>query len=288
MKTFSIIFLSLLSLLSYSQDLMTIGEVFDFSVGDEFHYTVSPPDVPPAVDRITISGKYFSASADTVFYERYHHSYWTELEWVPAPHLVYHFYTNTDTVFYTSLDSLISYYDSGFQCDSSLYGCETNIYYSEEYCGALINGYYIATNDFEPDIYRKEYGQGLGWVYDYLYSNSSLPPGIIYEMKMFYFQKDGIDCGSPDTITVSVPEIIQNSGPVSIYPNPAKDHFSVKINGPEKEVTYKIYDLCGNLVDSGKWTNELNTYDCKLLPGGIYMIRAFFKSKSYICKLIVE
>ena len=94
MKKILFIILTFASLLSYSQGLMTIGEVFDFSVGDKFHYKVSPPQVPTAVDRITITGKYFSGSGDTVFYQRFHDSYWTEVDWIPEPHLIYHFFTN--------------------------------------------------------------------------------------------------------------------------------------------------------------------------------------------------
>jgi hypothetical protein len=158
MKKILLILLTSFSLLSYSHDLMTTGEVFDYSVGDKFHFKVSPPQVPTAVDRITITDKYFSGSGDTVFYHRYHDSYWTEVDWIPEPRRVYHFWTKYDTVNYTEPDSLISFYNNGFQCDTNLYECDTSIYYSDEYCGTLINGYYIATNDFEPDIFQKEYG----------------------------------------------------------------------------------------------------------------------------------
>jgi len=288
MRTLIIICLTAIFTSSYSQELMTIGEVFDHSAGDKFHYKVIPPQVPTAVDRVTITGKYFSGAGDTVFYERYHDSYWTEVEWIPEPHLVYHFWTKYDTVNYTNLDSLISFYDNGFQCDTNLFECDTSIYYSDEYCGTLINGYYIATNDFEPDIYQKEYGKGLGWIWDYYYSGSSLPPGVIYDMKLFYYQKNGIDCGTPDTLTVSTPEIVDNQRILSIFPNPATDYFVTQINQKNESVKYKIFNIYGKLVDSGEWTQEMNRYNCVNFKPGVYIIQAQINNKSVNYKLIVE
>jgi hypothetical protein len=288
MRKIILIILAFLSSLSYSQELMTVGEVFDFSVGDKFHFQLNPPGIPPAIDRISITGKYFSEPGDTVFYIRFHDSYWTELESEPEPHLVYHFWTGNDTISYTYLDSLISYYDGSFQCNPELAECDTNIYYSEQHCGMLINGYFIATNDFEPDVYKKEYGQGLGWVWSYYYSGSSLPPGVIYDMEMFYYQKNGVDCGTPDTMTVSTPEITDNQRAFSIYPNPARDYFNVLITFPDKSVKYKMFSIYGDLTGSGEWTQEVNRYNCMNLSPGIYIIRAQINNKSINYKLIIE
>lgn len=288
MRNIILFILIFFSSLSYSQQLMTVGEVFDYSVGDKFHYQLNPPQVPTAIDRITITDKYFSEFADTVFYIRFHDSYWTEVIWYPEPHLVYHFSTKNDTVSYTNLDSLISFYDNGFQCDTNLFECDTSIYYSEEYCATLINGYYIATNDFEPDIYQKEYGKGLGWVWDYYYSSSSLPPGVIYDMQMFYYGKNGIDCGTPDTLTVSTPEIIDNQSILSIFPNPAGDYFTVTHKQTAEPYKFKIFSIYGNLVDFGEWTQGTNIYNCMNLSLGVYIIQAQINSKTFNYKLIKE
>ncbi len=109
---------------------MTIGEVFTHNIGDKYHYRLAPSAVPTTVDRMTIIDKYFSEFGDTVFYERFHDSYWTEVEWEPEPHLVYHFYSLSDTVFYTDLDSLISFYDNRFQDCPFWFGCDTIIIFT--------------------------------------------------------------------------------------------------------------------------------------------------------------
>jgi len=48
MRALIIICLTAITTFSYAQELMTIGEVFSFEVGDKFHYTVVPTSVPPA------------------------------------------------------------------------------------------------------------------------------------------------------------------------------------------------------------------------------------------------
>jgi hypothetical protein len=290
MKTLILSLFSAISLCSYSQGLMTIGEVFDFNIGDKFHYRLPPESVPPAIDRITITGKYFSTDGDTVFYVRYHDSYWTEVDWDTfPPQLLYHFYTESDTVNYTDLDSLISFYDTGFQCDTMYFECDTSVYNSTEYCGRLINGYYVAANEFEPEIYQKEYGKGIGWVWNYYYSSSSLPPGVQWDSELFYYQKDGIDCGTPDTMTVSTPELDSEGTIILIYPNPAHDFIYISIPLKIGEITFTLTDLSGKEIlrksFKGPSTNKilLTSYD-----PGVYIgiVETYLGRK--VVKLIIE
>lgn len=124
-------FLVLISLLSlviintYCQELLTIGETFDFEIEDKFQYESFLPEQPPNADRITITGKYYSVNGDTVFYVQYHNSYFSTVIWYPEPHLEYYFWTRTDTVFYTKLDSCISSYSGGAQYDTSMFLYDT-------------------------------------------------------------------------------------------------------------------------------------------------------------------
>lgn len=263
---------------------MTIGEVFSFEVGDKFQYNVVPSSVPPAIDRFTITGKYYSESGDTVFYERYSNSYYTTVVYEPVPHLEYHLSVITDTVFYTNLDSLISFYDNRFQCEPYLYSCDTIIEYSTPLCNALINGYGTSSSNFEPTIYVKKYGQGLGWVWDYV----SMFNIIMTEKRMFYYQKNGIDCGTPDTLLVSNTAIPGSDEMVSIFPNPASDYFNVKINTAERMLDYRIFNIYGALIDAGKWTQEVNRYNSAGLKPGIYIIEVMINKRTANYKLVVE
>jgi hypothetical protein len=290
MKILILTLFSAISLCSYSQDLMTIGEVFDFNIGDKFHYRLPPESVPPAIDRITITGKSYSTDGDTVFYVRYHDSYWTEVDWDTfPPQLLYHFYTETDTVSYTDLDSLISFYDTGFQCDTMYFECDSSIYNSTEYCNRLINGYYVAENEFEPEIYQKEYGRGIGWVWNYYYSSSSLPPGVQWDSRLFYFQKDGIDCGTPDTMTVSTPELESGLDLISIYPNPAHDFIYISIPLKIGEITFTLTDLSGReILRESLNSRSNNKIQISSYHPGIYLGIVENGSGIYIEKLIIE
>jgi hypothetical protein len=284
MRALLIICLTVITTFSYAQELMTIGEVFSFEVGDKFHYTVVPTSVPPAVDRFTITGKYYSALGDTVFYERYSNSYYSYVVYEPEPHLEYHLSDITDTVFYTNLDSLISYYDTRFQCAPYLYSCDTIIENSATLCNVLINGYGTSSSNFEPAIYAKRYGLGLGWVWDYV----SMYNIVMTEKRMFYYQKNGIDCGTPDTLLVSNALIPGVDNMVSIFPNPARDYFSVKINTPERSLDYRIYNIYGALVDAGKWTQEVSRYNCVGFKPGVYIVEVMIDGGSAKYKLVVE
>jgi hypothetical protein len=290
MKTLILTLFSAISLCSYSQDLMTIGEVFDFNIGDKFHYRIPPESVPPAIDRITIIGKFYSTSEDTVFYVRYHDSYWTEVDWDTfPPQLLYHFYTETDTVNYTDLDSLISFYDTGFQCDTMYFECDTSLYNSTEYCDRLINGYYVAVNEFEPEIYQKEYGKGIGWVWNYYYSSSSLPPGVQWDSELFYYQEDGIDCGTPDTMMVSTPELDSGGTLISIYPNPANDFIYLSLPDKIGVATFILTDLSGReILRESLNSPSADKFQVSSYHSGVYLgiIETFLGRK--VVKLIIK
>ena len=144
------------------QELLKIGEVFNFDVNDEFHYSGNNPEQPPNADRIKIIEKYYSVTGDTLFYVRSHDSYFTTIIWDPEPYLEYYFWTDTTTKFYYHLDSSIYYYDVGFQYD-------TSIYYSNFFCDSLINECEYEIGEFEPDYYLNIYGKGLGLVYEFLF-----------------------------------------------------------------------------------------------------------------------
>jgi hypothetical protein len=284
MRTLIIICLTFITTLSYAQELMTIGEVFSFEVGDKFHYGNYPGTAPPAADRVTITDKYFSASGDTVFYERYSNSYYSYMVYEPELHLEYHFSDITDTVFYTNLDSLISYYDTRFQCEPYMYSCDTIIENSAALCNVLINGYGTVSSDFEPTIYVKRYGQGLGWVWDYI----SMFNIIMQEKLMFYYQKNGIECGTPDNLAVSNSLVPGMDESVSIFPNPARDYFNVKINTADRLLDFRIFNIYGALIDAGKWTQEMNRYNCVGFKPGVYIIEVKINERTANYKMVVE
>jgi hypothetical protein len=244
------------------QELMTIGEVFNFEINDEFHFRSSLNGQPPNADRITIIDKYFSQNGDTVNYVESHNSYWTNIIWEPEPYLEYHFWTDTATVKYYDLDSSLIFYEIGFQFD-------TNIFYSEYYCDSLVNWcqYYIGP-PFEPDYYRNSYGRGIGLVGEYMEYGGVMDPSV--NTNLFYYKKNGIECGMPDTTTVGINDDFKQYKEFESYPNPAKDVLFIdNASGSH----FQLFSINGLLILESEISTEHFELKLKDVPEGMYFLR---------------
>jgi hypothetical protein len=89
-----------------SQTTLTIGQVYDYNINDQFHYYIY--GVPPNATRFTIVDKQFSPLHDSVTYVRHFDNYSSRVIADPSPHLEYFFNSYTDTLIITNLDLLIS------------------------------------------------------------------------------------------------------------------------------------------------------------------------------------
>lgn len=268
MKKHFLIILSLaLFYTTAAQELMTIGEVFDFEIGDEFQTRSSVSYQPPNADRVTITGKYYSAGQDTVFYIQHHDMYYSVLSYEGGPHLEYHYGTLTNTVFYTDLDSSIAVFDYGFTIDQYIES-------SAELCDSLINGCgYSSGPGFENDFINNEYGKGLGRTYQYFYSGMGGYATI--ENTLFYYKKGILTCGEPDMTGVGIEEIPAESSLSAIYPNPATESFnipnSLNLSG---EITVSIMNIRGEMVGQETFSGQnLIRMDVSKLIRGIYLVK---------------
>jgi hypothetical protein len=282
MKRFLVILLIVsLSATIAAQELMTIGEVFDFEIGDEFQTSGNGPGQTPNADRITIIDKYYSMESDSIFYVQNHNSYSTQLD--NMYNLEYHFWTRTDTVLYTNLDSSITYYDRWISYDTSMFMYDTINEISIQYCNTLINGFNCAGNYFEPITIKRLFGKGLGLVRDYYWN---IPDYSEFDNKLFYYKKNEISCGEPDKLYVTVNEEMTDSE-IIIYPNPANGYFKVNLEG-NKFLEIKIYSLSGNLISTQFDYNNHPSFDCSFLSSGIYYVVINTESKSYKAKLLIK
>jgi hypothetical protein len=247
------------------QTMMTVGEVYDFSVNDEFHYkTLS---VPPNAVRIKITEKYFSINTDTVYYVFTFDNYSTAVDMsTNPPHLDYTFESGTDTMQYAMLDSMINTLYQ-FPTDSTVgnYFNDT-LYYYNAYCDVPVYEYDGCIGCiFEGHFTNEIFGKGLGrvFIHDYV-----TPLDVTYQMS--YFKKDSIECGTPDSTTMSISESANIKSRISIYPNPAKDF--ITIEGSD------IFWL-EILNSSGEMVMKRNYYNGKInissLPAGLYLLRSF-------------
>lgn len=263
-----------------AQEFMTIGEVFDFAVGDKFQITGMSDGQPPNADRITITGKYYSADGDTVFYIRYHNSY---LSYVENNQLVYSFWTETDTVSYTNLNTSLTSSSYWISYDTTMIEYDTLNYINESLCDSLVNGYFYGHNAFEPVYDRRLYGKGLGRV-EYYHND----PAEFYQIliKLTYYERNGIGCGIPDSTTVSVLEN-RSANAFGIFPNPTDNYFIIR-NSTGKIFTLEIYTTTGTLVRSQTCEANESFIDCEALKPGLYLIRLSQLSKTQWNKLVIR
>ncbi len=83
---------------------------------------------------------------------------------------------------------------------------------------------------------------------------------------------------------------------VNIFPNPAKNKFSVKYNSSENvSVSAKLYSICGQevetLVSNKEFTAGSNTINVELqknIPAGVYFIQLNAGSAKIVRKIIID
>jgi hypothetical protein len=278
-RTFLTLFITGIFILVNGQTLMNVGEVFDFSIGDKFHIKKNPPGVPPAVDRITVTDKYFSVNSDTVFYVRYFDSYWTQVNWVPAPHLEYHFWSKTDTLWFTNLDSTLLSYDEGFSFNQYI------IQNPNTLCNALINGCaYQYGPGFEDDFIKNEYGKGLGKTYSYFYSGQGNE--IWFETSMFYYMKNGSECGNPDNTTLDIHENFVDETGIQIYPNPVISDIIIR---NETNITCwqcSLYNSVGQLIMAFDFCGKQHKMNFSQLKKGLYFLNVINDNNKQTLKFL--
>lgn len=257
----------------FFQDLMTIREVFDFEIGDVFHLRGESDSEPPNADRITITGKYYSYLEDTLFYIRYHDSYYTTIE-----PLEYHFWTKTDTVFFTYLDSTLTHYNQFeyFDFDS---------YYSNLFCDSLINTF--ETIVFDPsspsDRLKQNFGRGLGITKNFKYNG--IGQTTDYNKFLFYYKKSSGSCGNPDT-TVSIGDVLLTGKNIEIFPIPTKRYLTIRSLNPNMVFkTIQLFDFSGREIQIYLDGNQI---DLGQLPEGIYVIRLALDNGQTIMRKIIK
>lgn len=89
---------------------------------------------------------------------------------------------------------------------------------------------------------------------------------------------------------LSVKQIVLKTDIFSIYPNPANEYFSVKINTNEKfdNLSLHIYDLQGRMIQTNSGIKISDKIETKNLSNGVYIAEIEFNNQKYTSKLIIE
>lgn len=250
---------------------MTIGEVFDFNIGDEFHTLNDYPQGPPNAKRMKVIDKHFSATNDTVFYTRSFNNYHTVYNPDPTPHLDYYFNVYIDSVFYTNFNDSILCNPMDTSCISVI---GTTI------CGIPTNGLDIIGLEEITEIML---GKGLGVVTDLYVQDGS--PSQSYDHELFYFKKDTMECGIPD-LTTSITSNSISLAIENIYPNPFTEKFSIRFADDKHSYIIKIFDLNGQEIFETTADYCNNAVIDKISNKGFYILKLETEDKTYISKII--
>ena len=264
------------------QSMLTIGQVFDFNINDEFQYGNS--NSPKNADRIKIIGKHFSLNNDTVFYVRHHDAYSAMPNYTTSPpHFDYTFSVSKDSIFYINLDSLFNYDFINFPVDSC-HSFHDTLYNSSQYCGSEVFEYSIGTGCFEGYLTDYIFGKGLGLVH-HEYSHPAQWIDDINEM--FYYKKGTIICGTPDTtsiLSVSIIDYRKTKENLVLYPNPASN--ILNLTNITHTTIVKLYDMFGKLVIEKKIESD-TVLDISQLTQGVYSLTAEDRENRYYYKAII-
>lgn len=248
---------------------MTVGDVFDYQIGDEFHREAGP-DAPPNAERLKVVDKYYSDNNDTLFYCFHDFSYTSTP--IDAETLEYDFTDDTITRAYPHPDSSIVIYDTVFMHDTI---------YDFHDCGRITNGYNYQIGDFEPVQYVAEYGFGLGLCYKYENQGGN-DPGL--STTLFYYKKGSETCGTPD-LTTNI-SAFESPDHISVYPNPAKSRIWVKSNLVMKKI--KLYNTLAQAVITRIPNTKHANINLSHLKKGNYYLEIINPSSIYRTQLIVE
>lgn len=268
-----IILASLIALFvrSNAQPLMTIGEVFDFEIGDEFQTKWDGWHTGiygPRTDRYKVIGKSYSTNSDTVFYTMIKDGY----QWVDLPPATCNYWSYTITSFYTHLDSAISYYDDRFLMFPN------NLHYSGPDCGIVsMNGWNYNWASYD---WWKTYGKGLGLISE---GYIQIPTGSW--TNLFYYKKNGIPCGTPDLTGVGIDEKVSVSD-FTITPSYATTSIHLKNRSNQPKYQCELFNSVGQLISQTEFFGEDNDLFISYFKTGLYVIHILYGNRQATLKFI--
>jgi hypothetical protein len=278
----------------FSQNYLTVGQVYNFNVGDVFEAESGQTEfaIPPTYNLTIVLAKWYSAHSDTVFYKD-RLVYYTP----PAcpPPCAGTFNTRVDTIFYTHLSSMAAQDTGNSPCPITL----DTIYYDTAYpyCNRKVweespSQICIDSTQESVNTYSTQSWlvQGCGGPYYILYGfdfNNDIPYRDYYSL--IYYKKNDTVCGSEVVITgINQPKQVVSS--VDVYPNPSKGLFTIAFSHPElvsRPQTISVYNIMGQKVTVGMlnppiWGQHDYELDLTAQPNGVYFYRVISGTGSLI------
>jgi hypothetical protein len=294
MKAKLIILFLALSIASYTQEILSVEQVFDFNVGDIFQYKSSLQNQPPNALTNEVIDKYYSENGDTLFYVMHCSYYTSDYEFNPEPHLVYNFGEDTTTEQYTNLDSPILDYFPYLRYDTLVaiyvddFNYDTIVENSELLCDRFSNGFdcSFAASAVEPAYFYYRFGEGLGIIRETVCNETGGPwlcPNIAKNLT-FYSKGDEI-CGTMDSLTFN-PQITEKID-FDIFPDPVADYLFIRFDETNPALI-ELFDLNGRKITSEMMESKSFQLDLTWLKSGMYVVRITSENKVVTKKIVKE
>lgn len=283
-----------ISIASYSQEIMSVEQVFDFNVGDIFQYKSSLQNQPPNALTKEVIEKYYSSNGDTLFYVMHRTYYQEDIEFDPEPHWVYNFGEDTTTEQYTNLDSPILDYFPYLRYDTLVaiyvddFNYDTIVENSELLCDRFSNGFdcSFAASAVEPNYYNYRFGEGLGIIRETACNETGEPwmcPNIAKSL-IFYSKGDEI-CGTMDSLTFN-PQITEKID-FDIFPDPVADYLFIRFDETNPALI-ELFDLNGRKITQEIMKSKSFQLDLTWLKSGMYIVKITSKNKVVTKKIVKE
>jgi hypothetical protein len=291
--------------------IMTPRTIFDFNVGDEFHYREKSVvlygwytnEIWQGYTQLaikTITGKTFSIPDTAVTYEyqlcsrliTYHQL---------IPDTTFSVDTLTETIiFHNPADT--TFHQLPWQtfpdknCDDFIFICpiieqynntplnrKLRVYYDRTDIGFQDTCWHLLCVDPAPGIYY--YFDGLGGPYYFVDSWSILP---IKERKLLYYKKGSETWGIPigpscESLINTISEL--NKPEMKIYPNPATDVIFIENLQSETPDHIIMADITGRIVYQSSFSDRI---DVSHLPKGMYLLSVYTNTGKFVRKIIVQ
>ncbi len=306
MKKYLLLFLLLFAKAEVqAQSLMTVGQIYDYDIGDIFIRTGGGIYSPPTYTTITITDKYFSATFDTVFYISNSTAY------TPpgcASCVATYDTTYNDTISYTNLNdtvgsglgSKIHYWYINCIDTAGYTGIWVDtVYYDTSFCAKLTtkisrmdNGPFLTDSCywyFEPYWGYDEYGEGVG-IRSHYYNICSQGAFFCEEVGGLLFYKKGIDsCGFRPMIPLpnSVMEYA-SSKLFKINPNPLAYQTQITFSEEQINSLLTVSNILGEKLQEFSFSGKLLVLDCGKFSNGLYFLSVSNSRGKFTLKIIVE
>jgi hypothetical protein len=268
MKFYLILFLQLVVLSVFSQDTITWANVYDFDVGDQFHYRENA-DGHIRKSECLILDRFLNPDSTEVFYVRdviiaYRDSGWPLI--VPSE-----ITTHIDTVSYIfSHDTIIA---------SDSVWASPDWYNNRWVHSSTSEGFFT---------FEKSYVKNLGQVRHRSTSYTDFGTYVLQWSLVYYYKAVLGEEWGTDVNILSNTEL----QPIefNVYPNPTKGVLSWNSEGnlTGQIISVWIYDLQGKRLLTKAINNDQNTIDLSELSEGTYILELHTESGLFTERIVIQ